>query len=945
MNARIFQRGDWMCGLIAALIAFAGYAWTTAPSVTMLDAGEFLVAAQHFGVPHPTGYPLWTMLAWLFHFLPLGNVAWQTALFSGVCGALAVGLAAMLIRNSSLWMLEAPDAASRTAASVCAVSLSLVFAFSFSMWSQAVIVEVYTLHALLVGLYLTSMYLWLRRPDRLSGIYWMFFLLSLAFSNHQLVLPLAILPFLLVLLVRRDLFFSLFLAVAVCALLSYLAFAYYSEDTMVIKAAIRLLYLTFTIAIVALIAARGRVQWRLILFLPFVLFIGLLPYLYMPLASATNPPMNWSYTRIPEGFFYAFNRSQYPGTLSDLSLSALSKILGVPPGSGGGTSDAAALLSGLRTWPGFFWLQIVKSFSPLAIVFFVAALVGALRQPRPPLPARVWIYLVVTAFILAMTCQPVLEHAQIDNNGWWLQMPYHTYTNFLFAIVCGIGSFFIWRWLAARAPKLRHIVWALPLLALWPISFNADGASQRNHWLGWKYGHDMLAKLPKGSVIFGGTDAGRFIPTYLILGESTLPPNRRIDPAFDRRDLYIITQNGLNDRYYLAYIRDQYAATRPKAATAFEHWLGRDTAYPETPLALPSLPEMQDIRLKAADETRKEGDGDDGIEIYRAAISGVAKWIFDRNKDKHTFYVQESFVMRWTYDYAIPEGLLYRINSEPLEKLPEDAVRKDLEFWNRYVAELKADPTYAIDYDARRNFSQLRQTGGNIYAHRKLSAAAELAYRQSIDLWNNNLDAIIGLSRILWARDAFDESIQLLDRAVAADPNNRLLRDARDQAVTRAEAQTELTGLLARWRRQPSDLTPLRRIVTLYARIGEDESLDKILQEALGRVGTDPKFYVLVAEISTAQNKWQQLADAAARWVALEPQSAEAHYQLGRGLSLIGKKKESLPELSRSIDLGGVAIRERLFRDPAFQSLRDDPELKKLLVAPQLPAGVEKSAP
>ncbi len=935
MNSRIFQRLDWTCGFIAALIAFAGYAWTTAPSVTMLDAGEFIVAAQHFGVPHPTGYPLWTLLAWLFHFLPLGNVAWQLALFSGVCGAMAVGLVAMLIRNSALWMLPRADFKTRTAASICAISLGLVFAFSFSMWSQAVIVEVYTLHALLVGLYLTSLYAWLRRPEKLSGIFWSFYTFSLAFSNHQLTLALGLLPFLIVLLVRRDLFWDLFLAVTFCALICYLAFALYSPDPLVVKAAIRLLYFVGTILVIALIIARARLHWRLIVFLPFVIFLGLLPYVYMPFASATNPPMNWSYTRTAEGLFYSFNRSQYSGTLSDLSLRGLSKVLGVPPGSESASKEnATEIFKRLREWSGFFWMQIVRSFSPLAILFFVVALASALRRPRPPLAARVWIYLLTLAFIFAMTLQPVLEHATTDNNGWWVQMPYHTYTNFIFALLCGIGAFFVWLWLVARAAWLRQAVWVLLLLPLWPIFWNLNGASQRGHWLGWQYGHDMLAALPKDSVIFGGTDAGRFIPTYMILGESTLPPKQRIDPSFDRRDLYILTQNALTDRFYLAYIHDQYAPDRPKPQTAFEHWLGRDGAYPQEPLILPTLEEMQAIRQKAATEAQSGEKAASGLEVYQAAIAAVAQWIFEKNKAKHTFYVEESFPMKWSYRSAIPDGLLYRINPEPLAELPDEVVRKDFSFWKNYGARLKASATYAHDYDARRNFSRLRLTGAAIYEDREMYPEAEAAYRQAIDLWIGNFEAIAGLSRMLWKRGIFDESIAILNRALADDPHNSLIRMARDQAMERKEAQAEIEALLAQWRRNPADLAALRKLVTLYANVGQDEAGDAILAEAVGKIGGNPEFLAFVVEVSEAQRKWQQSADAASRWAALDSESSEPFYRLARAELLLGNQKESFRALGKSIQLGGVEIRERFLSDPVFQSVKNAPELQQLMVAP-----------
>ncbi len=938
MKSRIFQRGDWLCAALAALVSFAVYAWTTAPSVTLLDSGEFLVAAQHFGVPHPTGYPLWTLLAWLFQLVPLGNVAWQVALFSGVCGALAVGLSALLIRSGATWIFPPANPNSRPLATISALALSLSFAFSQSMWSQAVIVEVYTLHALLVGLYLASLYVWLRRPERMAPLYWSIFLLTLAFSNHQLTLALAPLPFLVVALVRRDLFWDLFLAAAVAVLISYLAFALLADNPLVIKAAIRLAYLVAAILVVAFVVKRGRLHWRLIASLPALIALGLLPYAYLPFASSTNPPMNWGHTRTVEGFYYSFNRSQYPGSLSDLSLRVLSHVLGVaddsaaavkpPPGA---IDDAKSPLAALRTWSGFYGSRLFASFTPLAVLFFFLALVGVLRAP---LPVRTWIYLLLVAFLLAMALQPVLEHATTDQSGWWVQMPYHTYTNFIFAILAGLGAGVALHALVARAPRARPLAWALLLLPLWPLVHNAASSSQRGRWFGWQFGHDMLAPLPKGSVIFGGTDAGRFVPTYLIFGESSLPPNRRIDPAFDRRDLYILTQNGLADRFYLAYIRDQYSAARPPAAGAFAHWLGRDHAYPDEPLVLPSLEEMRDLSQTAARQLHESRLPLEPADYSQAIHNAVSKWIFQKNKARHAFYVEESFPMKWSYPHAVPDGLLYRIAPEPLPALPADAVQRDLAFWADYGARLRADPAFARDLDARRSFSHLRTTGANIYAYRALAAPAETAFREALDLWPGNLDALAGLSRILWRRRAFDEVIALIERARLEDPESRALKTNLTWAIDRKFTQREIDQSLAEWRRAPTNLDPLGHVMELSSKINDQDGIDAILKEAIARNGDTPEFLFFVSQVSQARKDWPSAADAAARWRKVEPNSPEAAYRLARAEFALGKKPESLRSLTLALALGGPDYRARLIDDPMFAELKEDPQMKTLMTSP-----------
>ena len=97
LSPRIWRKDDWIVAAVEAAISFAVYVWSAAPNVTLLDSGEMIVAAQQFGVPHPPGYPLWTLLNWLLLFLPLGNAAHKVALFSGVCA----GLAALAIFSRS----------------------------------------------------------------------------------------------------------------------------------------------------------------------------------------------------------------------------------------------------------------------------------------------------------------------------------------------------------------------------------------------------------------------------------------------------------------------------------------------------------------------------------------------------------------------------------------------------------------------------------------------------------------------------------------------------------------------------------------------------------------------------------------------------------------------------------------------------------------------------
>ena len=931
MRQRIWTKSDWLCGLATTLVAMALYAWTAAPNVTLLDSGEFMTAAMHFGVPHPTGYPLWTLLTWLFTLIPFGNAAWKINLFSGVCGALATGVVTMLFSSSTRWMLGELMSRWRGLNAILSVTIGLLFAFSFSMWSQAVIAEVYTLHALVIGLFLAALYAWLRRPESLALLLLPFFLLALSFSNHQLTLALAPVPFLAVLLVRRAIFWDLVVAGLLTVLVAYLGFAILSGEAPVLKTAIRFFYCVI-LGLLALVAVRrGRVEWTLIAYMPFVVALGLLPYAYMPLASSTNPPMNWAYTRTPEGFFFSFNRSQYGGSLTQQSLRSLGKLMGTAPAKAQPQADenpaarpAKSTLATMQEWVGFFWLQLGRSFTPLGVIAYFLSMLVVLRLGD--LAKRSWVYILQIAFVLAAILQPVADGAQIDNGGWWLQMPYHSYTNFIFALLAGLGFAGGALNIFPKYPRLANLRYAMLALPLWPLFFNYDGCSQRGHWFGWQFGHDMLKDLPRESVVFGGTDPGRFVPTYMILGESSQSPSVKRDPDFDRRDLYIITQNGVGEPLYRKYLADQYSAQRQLPANAFEHWLGRATAYPEKPLVFPSEDE-----IKSAITAEMEAGAKRGLFDPSAPHSVVTRLIWEKNRDAHEFFVEESFPLTWSYDHALPHGLVYKINRQPLTEIPADVVKQDFDFWKNYIEKLLTDPLYAKDFDAQRSFSKLRATTGNLYRHRKMEAEAERAYREALRLWEGNGESLNALSSMLWQRGDFDGVLALLKPALDADPNNTGLWQLYFSTEKRKKLQGEIIALEDKLAEDPSNQENTEKLMQLYAGVGEVKKGSQLLEAAIPRFANEPNFLRMAAEFGEGWQLPKAQITAADALVALELDRPENYLLLAHAAIRIKDRDKFLSAAQSAVEKGGLPMREALEKIPIFQPMIADPQFQKIL--------------
>src|SRR3954470_22903143 len=133
---RAIIRRPWVGAALIGLIAFTVYLRTLASTIVWGDSPELTAAAYTAGVPHPTGYPLYMLLAHSFiHLVPLGTPAYRMNLLTAISASLAAALIYPLmlrITRSRISSLVGP----------------LLFAFSQTFWSQAVIAEVYAFQIL-----------------------------------------------------------------------------------------------------------------------------------------------------------------------------------------------------------------------------------------------------------------------------------------------------------------------------------------------------------------------------------------------------------------------------------------------------------------------------------------------------------------------------------------------------------------------------------------------------------------------------------------------------------------------------------------------------------------------------------------------------------------------------------------------------------------------------
>ncbi len=219
------------------------------------DGGDFLTAILTGGIPHPTGYPSYILLGFLFQSLPFNTPVFRAVLESLFPAALAGGLL-------SAWVLFIQSRNSLPHL-VAALIAGIAWGSAPLLFSQAVIIEVHGLQSLvsILILWWVTLNLW-GIPSHNKWLLCLSFLIGLGFGNH--VMGLLFVPVILAILV-------------------------YSR--------------------------RSTGTWIQPLLQLSLILIGLFVYAYLPLRARLFPPINWGNPQTWSGFIWEITANPYQGLL------------------------------------------------------------------------------------------------------------------------------------------------------------------------------------------------------------------------------------------------------------------------------------------------------------------------------------------------------------------------------------------------------------------------------------------------------------------------------------------------------------------------------------------------------------------------------------------------------------------------------------------------------
>ncbi len=978
-----FRRADWIAFGLTFLISLIVYTLTLAPTVTLEDSGELITASDYLGVPHPPGYPIWSLLTWFFQWIFNGvtyhgypNPAWGVGFCSAFAGALACGVLALLVSRSGLDILhslkkETHVLGEKTERLFCAtagISAGLLLAFSQGMWSQSVIAEVYALNILFQTAVLLFLYRWMMEPENPKPLFLMAFTFGLGLTNHQTLLFMGAGVALAILLrhirLARDFAIVGAFYIVMVSLNKIMA-----DDPQYAKlcwvngpANIGFWFWTIfavVVPVLGLFLPNGKTVCATYL----LMLMGLSFYLYMPFSSDQNPPINWGYPRTWEGFMHAITRGQYEKvTLTDVFSPMFLQQIG-------------AYLHDLRAQ--FFGPVALLAILPFAFIVRVG------RKNRD------WLFTTMAAFVGVGLLFIILQNPKLDIQTLFIARVQYIQSHAIYALWLGYGLLLLMAWLEALVgnnPVTKWVgtllVFLLPFTLIHKNYYNKEqlkvvgGSEQNGHDFGWQFGNWQLrgvegikedlwyycgknqakfdaewAKYPNpaypppmgtNALFFGGTDPGRFVPTYMIYCSKVRP------------DVYLITQNALADNTFMAVTRDLYGD---------QLWI---------PSQMDSNRAFQEY-VQAIQSGKLDAGADVKMENGRVQVQGVGgvmqingllcKQIFDHNQyvtesktdestresgsavvpfdpvgpdgkmRKRDFYVEESYVIPWMYPYLTPHGLIMKINNEPTDITPE-MVKNDHEFWDWYVNRLVNDKKFTRDVVACKTFSKLRSAIAGLYAARGNPSEAEYAFKQAVELYPLSPEAVFRLADLYMRQKRFDEAHKVVSDFLAQDVHNEngygFLKQI-DQIKQMIARKAELESLLRGG--QGADINTAFELIQIYNAMQEHAPMQQLITNLL-RSGMPPEVNLQLAQMLIQIKRVDMVEPVFIKYLEAKPDDLAVQIELAAVRLALGRPGPAFETLKGAVEKGGEPIRAVLRKDMRFQPLWNDARFQAL-VPPQ----------
>ena len=425
--------------IVTGLFVFIIYLFTLAPSVVQIDSGELATVQATLGIAHPTGYPLYTMIGYLFSLIPLPftkiyQLNLLAALYCSAGISVFIYTAKLVLDNLTSFSFTKVIAARSTKEKkkgkqaqkkvvqqtftlseitkiVLSIAGGLILAFSETFWMQSTSVEVYSLHILLINLiilFLLKAYLY--KPKEKSDLkVWLIFsiVLALGFTNHMTTL----------------------------LIIPGVAYLYFSKNK-------------FNAA------SFKKILLMLLIFFPILILI----YSYLPIRASQHPLLNWGNPTDLEKIIRHISGKQYQVWLF-----------------ASGEAAKKQLAHFIDILPGEFYIAILLS---------VAGIFTSFTYAR-----KLFVFLLITFLFTVLYS---INYDINDIDSYFLL----AYISLSFFSVFGLLKLF-----QLSKNKLQVLISVSALVILTEFYFNFNNVNQSDVYIYEDYTHAVLNSVPKNSII------------------------------------------------------------------------------------------------------------------------------------------------------------------------------------------------------------------------------------------------------------------------------------------------------------------------------------------------------------------------------------------------------------------------------------------------------------
>lgn len=333
-NIYKFTITDYIIFFIIFFIALSLYVWTMTPGIAAGDCGELTCAVYFLGGAHSPGYPLYCIVGKLFmwFFYPLGRIVYRLTFMSAFMGALTVALSYLFFVKFLGRHHNEDKFSNLIFAKIPAIVSSLYFLVSNDLWAQSIIAEVYTLNSVFLPMMFLIALAYEDRitlnpslidfnktlnayPNRVLNILYLFyFIFGVSLGDHHIILG-YFLPFTFFFLYPffedKD-FFKIVIATTIAYIFALVIVVYYELPESFDNFAKMLILGLLAFDLYIILKSESKLLKPIIISGLF-LILGLMVYIYMPIRSRANAPLDWGNPETFENFINVVTRKQYRG--------------------------------------------------------------------------------------------------------------------------------------------------------------------------------------------------------------------------------------------------------------------------------------------------------------------------------------------------------------------------------------------------------------------------------------------------------------------------------------------------------------------------------------------------------------------------------------------------------------------------------------------------------